>query len=587
MFNPNDEKHIQRLRDSMTYSYRKLEPFRANQLDVLQQYVGNHYSDHGSDDKVPVNYMAMAIMIYVRQLAARSPRVFVTVPDITKAQLFPQAAAFEAAINVWLNRINFGKSMYDTVMNAMFSMGITKSGIAFDGATTHPFCDAISLHDWVHDMTAKRWDQVRYMGDKYWMDYEYVMEGGLFDKKAIDGLAPSEKSIINDGGTENASSITQDSAQSDQSFRPQIQLQDVFVTDGYMITMTAEESKNKPMLVREWDGPPGGPYDVLSFGDVPDNTPALAPTALWRDLHDLSNRLMRKMGRQAERQKTILGIRTGDVKDGKRVVDANDGEAVVMDNPESAKEYRFGGIDAPNMAFSLQLKALLSQQMGNLETMGGLASMAKTASQEGMLNENSSANINDLRDRTAIFTKRRVTDMGFYLYSDPLIDIRTSYRIPKVDYDFPVIFNRDTRKGTFNDFELSIEPYSMAHQTPEGQLRQLDGIMKNYVLPLMPQMAQQGIRLDFQKLFNVFSKYTNTPELGEILIFGSPPPPAQPGQGQGQGQQPGMPNNTTRTYERVSRPGATQQGQDQVMARAMMGMESQPSEMAALMREAG
>ncbi len=43
-----------------------------------------------------------------------------------------------------------------------------------------------------------------------------------------------------------------------------------------------------------------------------------------------------------------------------------------------------------------------------------------------------------------------------------------------------------------------------------------------------------------------------------------------------------MPNNTTRTYERVNKPGATRSGKDDVMSRLLMGGNVQQAEGAAL-----
>ena len=73
----------------------------------------------------------------------------------------------------------------------MFSIGIVKQGLA-SGAVgeimgfTHnvgqPFADVVSLDDWVHDMTAKRWEQVGYAGNRYRIPLDEARELSIWSK---------------------------------------------------------------------------------------------------------------------------------------------------------------------------------------------------------------------------------------------------------------------------------------------------------------------------------------------------------------------------------------------------------------------
>lgn len=57
------------------------------------------------------------------------------------------------------------------------------------------------------------------------------------------------------------------------------------------------------------------------------------------------------------------------------IISSNDGETLRLDNPDRAREYRFGGIDQPSLAFLLQVKDLFVYLGGNLDSLGGLALM--------------------------------------------------------------------------------------------------------------------------------------------------------------------------------------------------------------------
>ena len=95
--------------------------------------------------------------------------------------------------------------------------------------------------------------------------------------------------------------------------------------------------------------------------------------------------LFRKLGRQAERQKTLLGVMGDAQRDGERIGSASDGDIVTMDNPEKAKELTFGGVNPDNFNFVIALRDLFSWTAGNLDAIGGLGPQAPTATQEKLI----------------------------------------------------------------------------------------------------------------------------------------------------------------------------------------------------------
>ena len=68
---------VSRLVTAFDHSRRKMLPFRERRLHAIRQFVGGNWSDGGAADRVPVNFIEMAISIYRRQVAARAPRVMV------------------------------------------------------------------------------------------------------------------------------------------------------------------------------------------------------------------------------------------------------------------------------------------------------------------------------------------------------------------------------------------------------------------------------------------------------------------------------------------------------------------------------
>jgi hypothetical protein len=84
-------------------------------------------------------------------------------------------------------------------------------------------------------------------------------------------------------------------------------------------------------------------------------------------------------------------------------------------------------------------------------------------------------------------------------------------------------------------------------------------------------------------LFKKIGKLGNLPELDDILTYISPNYEEQ----MIGGESPAKPAMTTRRYERVNRPGATNSGKSQILQQALLGNKSQESEISSLMRATG
>lgn len=343
------EKKLSKLRTAIGYSRRQLQPFRQQRYDTVRQYVGYHYSDDGAADRVPLNLLELAVNIYTQQLAARSPQVIVNTPF---RELRPQAATFELGLNQLLKEIRFGDTVRMAVIDALFSIGIIKTGlerrssVEIDGYlhdVGQPFADIISLDNWVHDTTATRLDKCQFMGDRYRLPLELVKKSSAFTN--TDQLKATTKTSYNEDGDSKTESLSHGSQVDPDEYAEHIELWDIWLPAENIILTIPAEGESKPIRVIQWDGPENGPYHLLSFSPVPGNIMPLAPSALWMDLHDLANRMFRKLGRQAERQKTVLGVQAGAEDDGNRIISSNDGETLRLDNPDRAREYPYGGAE--------------------------------------------------------------------------------------------------------------------------------------------------------------------------------------------------------------------------------------------------
>ena len=589
--NPNKKEHLSRLRDAMRFSRRKLEPFRRRHKEAIEQYVGIDYSEGGSDKPVYLNLMEVAANIYERQLAARPPKVLVfTHSD----ELKPYGLKLEQAMNSMLRTFDVHNALRRCVRSALFSMGICKIGTqvigsyqeeGFDFKKTRPFVANVSLDDWVHDMTAHVHEETDYCGHRYRMSLEQARNEKSFNKSVRENLTAMDDYNYNESGDERLSTITQGASQHEGQLEDKIELWEIWLPKERLIVTLGPNEDDKPLKIVEWNGPPNplGPYHLLYFNEVDGNSMPLAPAMLWRGLHDVSNGLMRKLVREAQRYKVVGLTRGVDSEDAERIRTASDGEIVGVDNPEAIQEKMFGGLDQRNFAFMLQIKQLFSWQAGNLDLMGGLGAQSETATQDQLLHASASQRMAGMQDEVRLFTKKVIRDWGFHLWSDPV----ESYPIRLNSQPLGPIdtFLTPEERGT-HDFlmhEVDIEPHSMQFVSPQQRMAKLNQIIQRVVIPSLPMMGQQGLGIDYKELLNTFSRYADLPELKDIIVGLEDVPPGSDQMGPPEAA--GPPQSRHSVNERISRPGATPQGAEQTLVNTLMGGNPQQAEQGAMARE--
>jgi hypothetical protein len=591
-----DSQMLSRLYRSIQSSQRKLEPFCKQRIERLKYLVGKHYGDNGTDEEQPLAIFEMLISVYARQLASSTPQVVVNTPY---EQLKASAADLQLAINHLIaHEINLTETLRKVVVDALIGVGIVKVGLAaspnseremgFDHDPGQPFADAISLENLIVDMTAKTWQEVHYIGDMYQMPLEDVVANEAFNAETRAKLqARSESTKASESGEDLRSEQLQTGAPSstgsDEEFVPLVSLMDVWLPRyNLLLTLPADDLGvgTQPLRVVEWDGPERGPYHILGFEDVPGNLLPLPTATLIEDLHDMANILFNKLGRQANRQKTVIGVAAGAGGDAERVRDAVDGEIIPLTDPKNVAEYRYGGIDQSNFGFVMQVRQLASLLGGNLDALGGLSAQSDTVGQDKLLVGNASQRVKDMQDRMALFVTRVVSDLALYLWEDPLIDLPMVKRIEGTDIEIPFNYTPERREGDFLQYNFTIDPFSRVVKSPEEKGQELLQFVMTVLPVVAPFMQASGQTINTEKLFKIIAKY-GLQDLNDIILYAE-------GEMDTDAQTPVMPNNTTRTYERVSRStSGTRASQEAVIAQAAFGGNPQPKEQMAAVRMPG
>ena len=182
-----------------------------------------------------------------------------------------------------------------------------------------------------------------------------------------------------------------------------------------------------------------------------------------------------------------------------------------------------------------------------------------------------------MQERTTKAVKQAIKTMAYWVYNDPVSEYPIEKTVEGTDVSIETSFPPELRKADIVDYELDIAPYSMQDRSPAERVQTMMQVMSEVVLPMSPMLAQYGMQPDLEKFMHYLSKYSNTPELDDILgLMTDEDKKMAMEMSQGETRQSPV---TTRNYVRENRSGATQKGKDDVMSRILMGGNVQQSEM--------
>lgn len=506
--------------EAMTKSMRKLRK------RMLQQYSAGWYK--GSEEVTqPINFIDRGVQILGPFLVANNPKVMIDTKRNLKS-MRPFARNMELAMEHLFKEIKFSKNtLRPAVINSFFTMGITKTGIVSKEEVEimgywhdvgQPYCDNIDFTDYIGDVAAKRREDMEFEGHKYRISKEFVCTSGYY--KNYDNLKPVIPSY---GEDTNPQSISKNNANSYQysELRKSVELIDLWLPDeGTIITVPPEGQGDKIMRVVEWDGPEGGPFDVLGYRYFPESVIPIPPVFTWLDLNNVMNRLIRKIKNQAERSKNVIIYDRAAEQDMETIHETTDGGTAGVRNVDNVKEIGFGAINEQLYPFVQYLEQQYSITGGNLYTIGGRSTQADTLGQEQMLQANASKQLEDMVDQVHQFTKSIVEKFAWFMWTDPLIDIPVIKRVGEIEVE--TSFSNEEKEGDFLDYTFDIEPYSMSRMSPEMKYQRLIQLISAVVLPTAQIAASQGSTLNATELIREAARYLDVRNLEKWWITGAP-----------------------------------------------------------------
>lgn len=592
--NPLDELHRGRLRKALEVSYRELLPFRELTRGLVEEYAGSGYGrPNRPRHEIYVNLMNQTVDAYTMALVANRPRVLVSTQFPDRVYF---ARQYQEALNNLIQEIGLEFTLRNWVLDAFFSVGIVKVHMADAGLVQlendiwmdpgKPFASNVSLDNWVHDMSATRWGQIKYAADCYRIPFD-DLQHPMYDPAVVRDLQPSVNGSTEEIRLERLS--RSESIDADE-LDPMIDLADVWIPRDRKIYTFPLDRKGlfrlmgPPVAVMDWDGSEHGPYHLLGLNDVPENIMPTSPASHLSTLSRLANNLIRKQARQAVRQKDIHTYTPAGAKDAQRIQQANDGAFIQVQDGTQIGEVRMGGVDPSNQAFLLGVMEMYDRFAGNLTAMLGLGAQAPTASQEQIIQGKVSNKEAQMQYRVLDAASRLIRDLGGMLWNDQVKVIPGQIPIDGAEgYFVDATWRPDDREGTFYDYQIDIDVFSMGYTSPAARANTLNQLITQVYAPLGGLLSQQGGQLNLQKLVELHAELLNIPQLRECIQFQT----ILPGEGAETTESPALPSSTTRTYQRQNIPtGGTQQSRNHIQQQAWLNGSVSPQQSGAMARQA-
>lgn len=554
---------------------------REKRREAVRLSTGSNYSDEGSRQPQPINLLSLYESTMARSLVPKAPRAMLST---FKRDYKPIVSAMQDWANPEIEHVRLESTLRRIVVDALYCAGFCKVALASpaDSATTAwnqraglPFAERVDLDDMVWDTHARAFEEVGFIGHRFRCPLDVAKK--MYGRGAKD-LEAQTDAVFNMEGDERISMIGRTYyASDDTEFRDMVDLWEVYIPHDRLIYTFRDEQLSgagggggKFLKVQRWIGPDTGPYHILGYKIVSGNIMPKGPIQDLVDLHVFINETYRKIMRQTQRMKAITGVRNN-TEDGARLQALNDGDIGQFDNPEQIFPFEHGGPSQKLVGIFIDAIQRFSYVAGGLDLIAGLGHNAPTLGQDQMLQANASATVNDMQTVTTNYAGDIIKSLCWYWHHDPFRVMNSVHQVagaPDVQIARSV-HPQQRQQIPWEELQVKVDPYSMQTQTPQQRKQELDQLVTQILIPMMPILAQNGITFDPNAYLQKRSVYSDMPDLPDLVTIQEPP---QQGGGGGPPEAAAKPAQTERTYNRISTPTRTQRGDDMNKVNQMMGI---------------
>jgi len=536
-----------KLQDAVEEGFKRTQNFRSARVMFLRQFVGQYFdAEKGTVGTEPLNLIFNAIRVLLPNLVFSYPRHNVTTRFLAHRDYGDMLGM---ALSQQDKQLKITETYRRWIVDSLFTIGILKTGMCDSGTAIHfdqddaidpgtVYTAGVDFDNFVFDPNARNLEEALFLGDKLRVPRASLLESGLYRNDLIEKLPAVGNTPYN---TEYAAELSATNVNLYDTARleDEVEIVELWVPRANaLITVPACGYRADEFLREtEYNGPDEGPYTFLRMTPpVPDNPLPISLVGIWYDLHVMANRMATKILNQADRQKDVTLYKRGSADDAQELLDAADGEAIAVDDPEGVTVQSFGGQNVKNEAVMPQLERWFNMIAGNPEGQAGLSMQAGSATEASILQGNAATTLADMKDMVYSGVAAEGRKRAWYLHTDPLLEVPLIRRVkipsapmqtpmgqmpgPVEERDIQVMLTPEARSGDFLDFTFEIEPESMGRVDSKQRYNQaMEFAVK--IIPAAAQAAmtcvQMGIPFSFPRFVAKLAKEAGINWMDEVF----------------------------------------------------------------------
>ncbi len=521
--------------DAIEASEDRTAPICAQIDDNTRELTGRwYYEDDGI--RRPLNILARNALTLGAHLCHRNGVHEATPKSVVfKAQADLRALLLDTTSDelerIKITRLQFLRAflgpMAVTKIGARVGADLVKiNGRLYDRGM--PYIQEIDFTDHLADHEARCRDELKWEGHRYRVPRQVAADCGIFNPDIIMALPSTSEDTGDNRVATRPDMISKRQGTAGQEAVEMVELIDLcFYDDAEPLILTMPAARGYAtdfMRVEPWQGPRRGPYEWLEFHPMPNQLYGMSLAAFMREQHEITNELFGKMVDQILRSKRLLiGPRTSsDDLDTAR--DAEDGDVLEFDDPQSVKNVDMGGITPDFEPFANMLLQWTNMQYVNVEVAAG----SEGGTDKATIYQGMSANVNvvidDLQNTLEEYETRVSRSLDWRLQQDPLLHKTMIRRLPGQEF-IDVVYDALSREDDKSEMEIKIRYGSMLRQDPQVKASNLLQLIQIAMQSAQVSMQTQGywstqgcLRLAGQYLgFDELDQLVNDPALEQMV----------------------------------------------------------------------
>lgn len=504
-----------KVQNAVKKGFDRLKNYRNARALFIKEFAGQYFKAAGRTltGDTPINLLFSTVRAYVPNLVMKSPINDITT-DVLSHKDYAELLGF--SLDNLQEQIKLKKILRAWIVNAIFAIGILETGLAssdniysFGDVDIDPgqiFTQNIDLDDFVIDPNCTALDEALFLGHIIRTPRAKLYEIEDLDHDLIKRLPKAlTETAKKDEKVEDISKRNINNYEM-QGIEDYVEVVKLWVPEANSIVYIPDPrvtTFDDFIGIKDFYGPKDGPYSFLSFTPpVPNNPLPVAPVGIWYDLHNMANRVFKKLMDQVDAQKDVILYRPELADVVQDLIDAGNLDTIACGDPTGVATISLGGQNKDNVEMAGQLPVWYNYIAGNPEQMAGIQQASKTATQAQIMQANSSVTLNDMRDIAYDETSGVSKKQAWYLHTDPFINQPFTKRTTGGE-EIQLWLTPEQREPDFLQFgRFKIRQRSMSNLDPQIKSKRVEAFATNTV-PAAAMAAQvcmqQGIAFNLQR----------------------------------------------------------------------------------------